>query len=121
MFYDNYLKVCEAKGVSPTRVLDDLGISKSSYGHWKKGGEPLNETKKKIADYFGITVAELMSGEIKKSPAKAAEDDELEAILQDFKDNPELRALFKLSRKATPDELRQYQKIIKALRGSGEE
>lgn len=68
MFYDNYLKVCEDVGVSPTRVLEELGISKSSYGHWKKGGEPLNETKKKIADYFRITVAELMSGEIKKAP-----------------------------------------------------
>lgn len=121
MFIDSYLKICEEFGVAPTKVLTDLGISKSAYTNWKNGGEPANRTKKQIADYFGISVAELMSGEIKKSPAKAEEDDELEAILQDFKDNPELRALFKLSRKATPDELRQYQKIIKALRGSGEE
>lgn len=121
MFVDVFEKLCEENGIAPSRVLDNLGITRSAYSRWSKGGSPSNETKKKIADYFGITVSELMSGEIKKSPAKAAEDDELEAILQDFKDNPELRALFKLSRKATPDELRQYQKIIKALRGSGEE
>lgn len=49
MFYDNYLKICEERGVAPTRVLVDLGISKSAYGHWKNGGEPSNRTKPKTA------------------------------------------------------------------------
>lgn len=122
MFYDRIDFLCAERGMTVTELMRELGLSPSSASRWRNMGySPSRAAAKKIADYFGITVAELMSGEIKKSPAKAAEDDELEAILQDFKDNPELRALFKLSRKATPDELRQYQKIIKALRGSGEE
>lgn len=120
MFVDVFEKLCEENGIAPSRVLDNLGITRSAYSRWSKGGSPSNETKKKIADYFGITVAELMSGEIKKAPAKAEADDELMELLQDFKDNPELRALFLLSRKATPAELRQYAEVIKALRGNRE-
>jgi len=74
VFYDSYVKICEIRGISPTRVLNELKISKSSFGHWKAGGEPLNETKKLIASYFDITVSELTSGEIKEKPATNESD-----------------------------------------------
>lgn len=60
--------MCTLKGISPTKVLNNLKISKSSYTHWKSGGEPLNETKKKIADYLNISIDELETGQIKKEP-----------------------------------------------------
>jgi len=86
VFYDNYLKICEERGVAPTRVLVDLGISKSAISNWKNGGEPSNRTKKAIADYFGITVRQLMDGEIENAPTPVkSEDDELEDILFDVK------------------------------------
>jgi transcriptional regulator with XRE-family HTH domain len=68
VFINNYERICALKGISPTRVLSNLRISKSSYSHWKSGGEPLNETKKKIADYLKITIDELELGQIKKEP-----------------------------------------------------
>ena len=63
MFFDSYIKICEAHGVAPTTVLTEIGISKSAYGGWKNGGEPSNRTKKQIADYFGITVEALKKGD----------------------------------------------------------
>lgn len=78
MFIDNYNTICALKGISPTRVLSNLNISKSSYSHWKSGGEPLNETKKKIADYLKISIEELESGQINKE--LAAEDREFSEI-----------------------------------------
>lgn len=69
MFIDNYKRICALKGISPTRVLSNLNISKSSYSHWKSGGEPLNETKKKIADYLEISIEDLETGYIRKEPA----------------------------------------------------
>ena len=69
MFIHNYEKICASKGISPTRVLSNLKMSKSSYSHWKAGGEPLNETKKKIADYLNISIEELRSGQLKEEPA----------------------------------------------------
>ncbi|MPM62970.1 hypothetical protein SDC9_109848 [bioreactor metagenome] len=69
MFYENFINLCEIRGVSPTKVLLALGISKGSLGRWKTGGKPLNEAKKKIADYFGISVAELMGANAEKPAA----------------------------------------------------
>lgn len=77
VFYDTFLSLCEDKGVSPSALLVDLGISKGSLGRWKAGGNPANPTKKKIADYFGITVRELMSPPTEKENHL---DDEAEVL-----------------------------------------
>ncbi len=54
MFYDNFIKLCDRFGASPSRVLLDIGMSKSTLTNWKAGGAPFNETKKKIAEYFNV-------------------------------------------------------------------
>lgn len=69
MFYDKFLSLCEVNGISPSRALTDMGISKGSLSRWKEGGKPLNENKKLIADYFGISISELLDETIKKSAA----------------------------------------------------
>ena len=70
MFYERFLSLCEKFGVSPSRALTEMGISKGSLSRWKEGGKPLNENKKLIADYFGITVTELLEAPIKKAAAE---------------------------------------------------
>ena len=69
MFFDNYEKLCQRNGESPSTLAAKLNIGKGSYSQWKKGAKPQNPTLKKIADYFGITVADLMSGQIEKPDA----------------------------------------------------
>ncbi|WP_073083101.1 helix-turn-helix domain-containing protein [Sporobacter termitidis] len=69
MFYDKFLSLCEENGISPSRALTDMGISKGSLSRWKEGGKPLNENKKLIADYFGISVTELLDETTKKTAA----------------------------------------------------
>lgn len=118
MFVDGYDKICKAKGLSPTSVLKKIGISKGVYTNWKStGAEPLNSTKKKIADYLGITVEELETGEIKEAPAEAGADNEMNEMLEEIRRRPELKALFSLSSKATTEDVNTIIKIIKALRG----
>jgi transcriptional regulator with XRE-family HTH domain len=70
MFYDRFLRLCEENGVSPSRALTDMGISKGSLSRWKEGGKPLNENKKVIATYFGMTIPELMDEGAKKTAAR---------------------------------------------------
>ena len=118
MFIDGYDKICKAKGLSPTSVLKEVGISKGVYTNWKlTGAEPLNSTKKRIADYLGISIAELEAGEIKEAPAEAGANDEMNAMLEEIRRRPELRTLFSLSSKATVEDINTTIKIIKALRG----
>lgn len=73
-FFDIVSKQCVVAGVSVSRMLTDLQMSRGSIGKWKGGVEPTNRTKKQIADYFGITVDELMSGQ-KEKPADQKADE----------------------------------------------
>lgn len=67
MFWNNFLAECAKKGKSPAVVAEELGFSNSATTCWKNGSLPRMSSRKKIADYFGITVDELMG--TKKEPA----------------------------------------------------
>lgn len=67
MFWNNFLVQCAKKGKSPAVVAEELGFSNSATTCWKNGSLPRMSSRKKIAEYFGITVDELMG--TKKEPA----------------------------------------------------
>lgn len=58
-FYENYIKLCLNKGVSPTKAAVDIGLSNAAAAGWKKGKVPYETTLKKLADYFGCSVSDL--------------------------------------------------------------
>ena len=68
MFWNNFLAECAKKGKSPAVVAEELGFSNSATTCWKNGSLPGMSSRKKLADYFGITVEELMGA--KKEPAE---------------------------------------------------
>jgi transcriptional regulator with XRE-family HTH domain len=74
VFIDNFLDLCVKKGVSPTFVLGEIGVSKSAYTRWVKGSEPNNTTKTKIANYFSIDVLDLGRNLGKKKPAALSDE-----------------------------------------------
>ncbi|MEG2857261.1 MAG: helix-turn-helix transcriptional regulator [Clostridia bacterium] len=80
MFYDNFLQLCNKKGLKPSRVAIEAGIAKSAVSNWRynweKGIEvlPTNANAKAISDYFGVTVDYLFTGEqTEKAPSAKAE------------------------------------------------
>lgn len=75
MIYDNFLKLCNSVGKTPSAAAIDMGLSKTTVNRWKNGGGVTDATALKIANYFGITVDELKTG-IKKEPS-IPEDEEL--------------------------------------------
>lgn len=58
-FYENYVRLCNKIGKSPSAVAIELGIGKPSVSRWKSGSSPRDATLLKIADYFGVPVSEL--------------------------------------------------------------
>ena len=60
MFWENFTNLCKEKGTSPTALTIELGFSNATATRWKKGSVPNGSTLKRIADYFGITVDELL-------------------------------------------------------------
>lgn len=75
MIYDNFLKLCNSVGKTPSAAAIDMGLSKTTVNRWKNGGGVTDATALKIANYFGITVDELKNG-IKKQPS-IPKDEEL--------------------------------------------
>ena len=77
-FYEKYLCLCNSINKSPSAVALELKIGKPSVTRWKNGATPRDATILKVADYFGITVAELMSGVNEQKETTAAEGEGLD-------------------------------------------
>ena len=68
-FLDKFTMLCLEKGVAPTRVCEDIGITRSAFVRWRQGQMPRNTTLRSLADYFGVSIDSLKddSAEIVKS------------------------------------------------------
>ncbi len=62
MLYDNIKKMCERKEVSVGRIEKDLNFSNGSICKWNEN-EPGIRKVKKVADYLGVTIEELLAEE----------------------------------------------------------
>lgn len=69
MFYDNFVRLCELKNVSPSRAAQDCGIAKSVVSNWKAKAAagieliPSGTKLKDIAAYFGVSTDYLLGKE----------------------------------------------------------
>ena len=74
MFYDNFVRLCEQKGVKPSRALTEAGVPKSAYSYWRteassgNDAKPTNQNAVKLAQYFNVTVDYLLTGNQKENP-----------------------------------------------------
>jgi transcriptional regulator with XRE-family HTH domain len=101
-FYEKYLCLCNSINKSPSAVALELKIGKPSVTRWKNGASPRDATVLKIADYFGVTVTELMAGvgEQEKAPATEGEGSK-EAASNFIKATNDRAALLALINEAT--------------------
>lgn len=100
LFYENFERQCEKAGKFPSIVVEELGFDKSTAAKWKKGTLPQIASRKKIADYFGITVEELMG--TKKEPAGEGE------LTEDMKE------ILEYAQKMGPDERKAFITLLKS-------
>lgn len=65
--YSVFEKLLKEKGVSAYRVSMETGVGRSTFTDWKNGrSNPKGEKLSKIADYFGVSVDYLQTGEEKE-------------------------------------------------------
>lgn len=75
MFYNRLAALIKQRGKTQKYVLEQLGISKSTFDGWRqRGSTPNAETVQKIADYFGVSVAYLLGKEDKEEAATPKDD-----------------------------------------------
>lgn len=69
MFYENYVRLCNSIGKTPSAVALEMGIAKPTVTRWKNGSNPNSSTLYKVADYFCVTPEYLLGSEQnEKSP-----------------------------------------------------
>lgn len=84
MFKQNFIKICAERGVAPTSVLRQIGLSNAAFSCWTDESVPRQTTLKKIADYFGITVEELLRSPEEKGSAPAEPSPSLPPLAPEF-------------------------------------
>lgn len=69
MFYDNFVKLCQRHGISPSKAAVDAGLSKSTVTKWKNSpnSEPTGTAIKRLSDYFNVPISELLGEEEKEN------------------------------------------------------
>ena len=86
MFYQNFVKLCEEKGVSRGAVCQAVGLSDNAWRRWANGSTPNGKSLKAIADFFGVEPRSMLY-ETQDS------DDGIQAR-RDALERPEMRILF---------------------------
>lgn len=62
--YDIFEQLLQERGITSYKVSKDTGVTQSTLSDWKRGrSTPKTDNMKKIADYFGVTIDYLMTGE----------------------------------------------------------
>lgn len=71
MFYKNYVALCKARGLSTSSAAEQIGFARSAVTRWANGAVPHKSTLVTIADFFGVTVDELVGKERTPSIAES--------------------------------------------------
>ena len=111
---DRVKELCRLKGISQGRMEKEIGISNGASSKWKTSSPSL-DILKKLSEYFGVSVDYLMTGKEKEGGETYYINEETRAIAQEIFEKKELRMLFDVTRKSTPQRLMAYYNMIKEL------
>lgn len=64
MFFELLKRACFDKRISVSRLLQDLGLSKSSVTYWRNGSKPTIDKVIKISERLDIPIEYLLEGEM---------------------------------------------------------
>ena len=105
-FYENYVHLCNKIGKSPCAVASELKLGKPSVTRWKSGTKPRDATVLKVANYFHVTVDELVGD------ALSGEKETLDPKIEGYSELQKAALQFVLS--LPPDKLERFVKMGRA-------
>lgn len=116
IMYEIFSKLLQEHGITPYKVSKETGVSQSTLSDWKRGvSTPKQDKLQKIADYFGVTLEYLMTGEEKEADRYYI-NDETAQVAQEIFENKELRALFDVQRGMSAEDLQALHGMALALK-----
>ena len=106
--YEKVKELCEKKGVTITQCERECGFSKGSLSKIEKS-RPNGKRLQTLADYFGVSMEFLMTGENQDGYYY---DRETAELAQEIYQNNELHMLFDEVRGASSEELRNFHQMV---------
>ena len=114
--YEIFSKLLQEHGITPYKVSKETGVSQSTLSDWKRGvSTPKQDKLQKIADYFGVTLEYLMTGEEKEADRYYINEETAEMAQTLFENKP-LRVLFDAAKDASPEDLKTTYDMLMALK-----
>ena len=110
--YDIIKQLCSNKGIAVTALEKELNFGRGSIGKLRNS-KASAERLQKIADYFGVSVDYLMTGEESQSGYYLNED--TARLAQEMYEDPDMRSLFDMKRKMPADRFSAHVKFMKEL------
>lgn len=111
--YEIYCKIRDSRGIKDADVVRATGITKSTFSDWKSGrSTPKQDKMQKIADYFGVTVDYLMTGEEKEGYYL---NEETAKLAQEMFEDEDMRSLFDMKRNMPPERFKAHMEFMKNL------
>ena len=113
------------KGMTQRELAADLGVALSTIAMWETANrEPDLATIRKLAEYFSVSIEELINDEIEIGyenytlKKNARFDEEIITLRNMLHSRPEMQALFSVSKSATKEDIAKTIRIIEALKQS---
>ncbi len=114
--YSVFAELMKERGVTALDVSKATGIHTSTLTDWKKGRyTPKEDKRRKIADYFGVSLEYLDTG-IVPTDEHYYLDPATRQAAEELRTNKDLRVLFDAARNATPEDLRTAHAVLLALK-----
>ncbi len=114
--YERIEDLRNSRHISQGKLEKELGFSNGSISKWKTS-TPTPDRLQKLADYFGVSVEYIMNGKEPNAEAYYL-NDETREIAQEIFDNPDLKSLFDMSRKMSPERLKAHIEFMKNLQNT---
>ena len=109
--YEIFEQLLQMYNVTPYKVSKETGVTQSTLSDWKRGrSTPKSDNMKKIADYFGVTVDYLMTGEKEQPDEKKNPYSDLKGIYLSYAKEAQESGI-------DPDDIRLALDTIRRLRG----
>lgn len=105
-------ELCRNKGVTAAKLEKECGFANGYVSKLDKS-TPTTKNMQKIADYFGVTVEYLMTGEMRDGYYL---NQETANIAQQIFENKELSLLFDVQKDMSPEDLQAIYQMALALK-----
>lgn len=115
--YDVFADLCQRRGVRASDVAKATGIGASTFTDWKKGRitSPSADKLRRIAEYFGVSVDYLNSGDAETPLGYYTDPETAKAAQRIFKD-PHMRILFDAAEDARPEDLDMAAALLRRMK-----